>query len=163
MRNSVWKSMLDAEMNVRYWKYLTQRYSNRDRNIKIFLAITSSGALASWSIWNEIPFLWQFLSGLSAVIAIVSPILNYQKIIESTSDLSGKWWELFRHYETFWRNVINNEIDKRIEKEYTKTKAKEDILVKKETKLPQDIKLLRKCQQEVLHSRGLQREKEGKV
>ncbi|MGP8322044.1 MAG: hypothetical protein ACT6FE_06955 [Methanosarcinaceae archaeon] len=160
MRKSVYKSMLDADMNVRYWKYLTQRYSNRDRNIKIFLAITSSGAVAGWSIWNEIPFLWQVLSGISAIIAIVSPILNYQKIIESTSDLSGKWWELLRYYESFWLNVKNGEIDKRIEKEYTRTKAKEDALVKEETKLPQDIKLLRECQNEVLRSRGLKK-KEG--
>ena len=160
MRKSVYKSMLDADMNVRYWKYLTQRYSNRDRNIKILLAITSSGVVAGWSIWNEIPFLWQVLSGISAIIAIVSPILNYQKIIESTSDLSGKWWELLRYYESFWLNVKNGEIDKRIEKEYTRTKAKEDALVKKETKLPQDIKLLRECQNEVLRSRGLKK-KEG--
>ena len=160
MRKSVYKSMLDADMNVRYWKYLTQRYSNRDRNIKIFLAITSSGAVAGWSIWNEIPFLWQVLSGISAIIAIVSPILNYQKIIESTSDLSGKWWELLRYYESFWLNVKNGEIDKRIEKEYTRTKAKEDALVKEETKLPQDIKLLCECQNEVLRSRGLKK-KEG--
>ena len=155
MQKSVYKSMLDADMNVRYWKYLTQRYSNRDRNIKIFLAITSSGTVAGWSIWNEIPFLWQVLSGISAIIAIVSPILNYQKIIEATSDLSGKWWELLRYYESFWINVKNGQTDNRIEKEYTRTKAKEDALVKKETKLHQDIKLLRECQNEVLHSRGL--------
>jgi len=155
MRKSVYKSMLDADMNVRYWKYLTQRYSNRDRNIKIFLAITSSGAVAGWSIWNEIPFLWQILSGISAIIAIVSPILNYQKIIESTSDLSGKWWELLRYYERFWINVKNDQIDNRLEEEYTKSKAKEEDLIKKETKLPQDAKLLRACQNEVLHSRGL--------
>lgn len=155
--------MLDADMNVRYWRYLTQRYVRRDRNIKIFLAITSSGAVAGWSVWNDIKYLWQILSGLSALIAVVSPILNYQKLIEVTSDLSGKWWELMRHYEAFWRRVKNGELSERIEKEFTNSRAKEDDLVKRETKLPQDMKLLRKCQEEVLHSRGLDRKKEGTV
>lgn len=163
MRKIVWKSMLDADMNFRYWKYLTQRYVKRDRNIKIFLALTSSGAVAGWSIWNDIKCMWQILSGLSAVIAIVSPIMSYQKLIEVTSDLSGKWWELMRYYETFWCRAENGELSGRIEEEFTNCKAKEDDLVKRETKLPQDMKLLKKCQEEVLHSRSLGRKKEGKI
>ena len=154
MKISVWRSMLDADMNVRYWKYLTQRYVKRDRGFKIFLALTSSGTVAGWSIWNSIPLLWQILSGLSAIIAIISPILNYQKMIESISDLSGKWWELKTEYETFWRKA-QKAIDEKFEAEYCNVKIKENELTKKETQLPQDMKLLKKCQKEVLHVRGL--------
>jgi hypothetical protein len=155
MRKLIWKSMLDADMNVRYWQYLTQRYVIHDRNIKIFLAVTSSGTVAGWSIWNQIPYLWQILSGISALVAIISPILNYQRLIESTSDLSGKWWELMRHYEFIWLRVKNGKTNKNLENEFTKIKVKEEDLVKKETKLVQDLKLLKKCQVEVVHSRKL--------
>lgn len=163
MRKLAWKSILDADMNTRYWRYLTQRYVNWDRNIKIFLAVTSSGTVASWAIWNQIPYLWQILSGISALVAIISPIMNYQRVIDSTSDLSGKWWELMRQYETFWRRVESGKTNKTVEKEFTSVKAKEDDLVKKEAKLPQDMKLLRRCQAEVLHSRGLSKKEEEKA
>jgi len=81
--------------------------------------------------------------------------MNYQRLIDSTSDLSGKWWELMRRYEMFWRRVESENPNKTLEKEFAGVKAKEDELVKKEAKLPQDMKLLRKCQYEVLHTRGL--------
>jgi len=154
MKNSVWRSMLDADMNVRYWKYLAQRYVNRDRGVKIFLALTSSGTVASWSIWNSIPLIWQILSALSLIIAVISPILNYQKVIESVSDLSGKWWELEKEYEIFWRRA-QKDIDDKLEGEYRNVKMKEYDLIKKETHLPMDMKLLKECQKEVLHGRGL--------
>ena len=34
--------MLDADMSARYWKYLVQRYSKKEKTLKIVLAIMSS-------------------------------------------------------------------------------------------------------------------------
>jgi hypothetical protein len=155
MRNLVWKSMLDADMNVRYWRYLTQRYVNRDQNIKIFLALTSSGTVASWSIWENGSYLWQILSAVSALIAIASPILNYQKVVEATCDLSGEWWELKRDYEMLWRRVEKGENGESVEKGLKNAEIKENDLVRKEARLAGNKRLLRKCQDEVLRSRGL--------
>ena len=157
MRKAVWNSMLDANMNVRYWKYLTQRYSIRERVLKILLAITSSGTVAGWTIWSKVPELWQSLSSLSALIAIALPILNYPKLIETMADLSGKWWEVKREYEDYWISLEAGESFDSISPRYNKTKSKEDVLVKTESRLPYDEKLLRKCQEEVLRSRGLEK------
>jgi hypothetical protein len=84
-RKYIWELMLDSDMNVRYWKYSVIRYYNYDKRSKIFLAVMSSGTVASWSIWSSVPLLWQFLSACSAIIAITLPILNFQKSIETMS------------------------------------------------------------------------------
>ena len=50
MRKIIWDSMLDAEMNERYWSKLSKRYYKKEQRTKIFLAIMASGTVASWSI-----------------------------------------------------------------------------------------------------------------
>ncbi len=155
MERTVWKSLLDAELNVRYWKYLTRRYHNREVILKIFLAIISSGTVASWSIWGEFPGIWKVLSSLSAIIAIALPILNYQKLIETTSDLSSKWYALKIEYEDYWSKLENNRNSEPIDNLYKETKTKEISLSEKETKLPHNKRLIYKCYYEVKKSYGL--------
>ena len=155
MKKTIRDSLLDAEMNVRYWKRLTQRYSRRDKVMKIFLAILSSGTVAGWGLWQEIPLLWKSLSAIAALIAIAMPFLNYQKVIEVTSDLSGKWWELRNEYEQHWISFKNNENPDEIKKRHSLTKQKETPLVKKEANIPEDNKLLLKCFNEVERQYGL--------
>ncbi len=155
MRKAVWKAMLDADMNVRYLIYMTQRLVRRDRCVKVFLAISSSGAVAGWTIWEQMPAVWKILSAISAVIAIVSPLLSYQKKIEELADLRGRWWELLREYEVYWGRWENKSRFEALEEDFIKTKAKEDDLVRRETNLPYDEKLLIKCQQLVLKARGI--------
>jgi len=159
MRNDLWRAMLDADMNVRYWRYLCQRYLKRERNMKIFLAITSSGTVASWTIWGELPFLWKIFSALSALVAIVLPFLNYQGTIESLSTLSGKWWEAKRDYENYWVRLESAQPGEELQKEFNSTKARESELIRMETKLPHDVRLLRRSQKEVLQTRGLTKTK----
>lgn len=147
--------MLDADMNARYWKILVYRYSKRDQALKIFLAAMTSGTVAGWGIWSDIPIVWKVLSSISAIVAISLPILNYQKLIDQMSYLSGKWGELRIEYEDLWRQVkSNSDLDSK-ERVYKKFRKIESTLQEREAKLPEDKKLLKKCQNEVLQSRGL--------
>ncbi|MFZ2404243.1 MAG: hypothetical protein WAW41_03835 [Methylobacter sp.] len=156
IRKAIWNSMLDADMNTRYWKYLVYRYSRRDTTLKIFLAVMTSGTVAGWGIWVELAYIWKMLSSLSALLAIALPILNYPKKIESMAELSGKWGELLFEYEDLWLEVDNNPSPNTLNKNYRKFRTTEKSLVKKETKLPTDKRLIDKCQIEVNKSRGLQ-------
>ncbi|HJW85983.1 MAG TPA: hypothetical protein VJ440_05050 [Candidatus Brocadiaceae bacterium] len=160
MRKAIWDLMLDSDMNVRYWKYLTIRYYRYDKYSKIFLAIMSSGTVASWNFWSNFPLSWKVLSGCSAILAISLPFFNFQKIVESTSDLSGKWFEIKNECEYLWHKL--NELDKNnseeISQQYERIHKKQLPLICREPTLPHDVKLLRKCQQEVILSRGLSKQ-----
>ncbi len=51
MRELIWNSMLTAQMSACYWNSLARRYNGREKCLKIFLAVTASGAVAGWTIW----------------------------------------------------------------------------------------------------------------
>ena len=42
MRKEIWNSMLDADMNARYWGELSRTYYSREKWAKIFLAVMAS-------------------------------------------------------------------------------------------------------------------------
>lgn len=154
LRKEVWSSMLDADMNARYWKYLVERYSKRETYLKILLAITTSGAVI-WGIWVQQDVTLKFLSSFSALLAIVMPILNYSKKIDSMSELAGKWSELLIEYDDIWSEVNNNPDSSTLERTYKKFRTIQISLAEKERKMPNEMKLIRKCYEEVKQSRDL--------
>ncbi len=42
-RGGLWKHLLDADLNRRYWRCMAERYKARDQWGRILLAVTSSG------------------------------------------------------------------------------------------------------------------------
>ncbi len=153
-KQAIWDSMLDADMNARYWGYLTRRYYNKDKYSKLFLAAMSSGTVASWGFWANVEIIWKVLSAISALIAISLPILNYQKLIESIAEQKREWTHLKNEYESLWLS-LKTKNQKEIVSEYKKIKVHETIKTKDESKLPYDRELIMSCYGEVLRSRGL--------
>jgi hypothetical protein len=156
MRKAIWTSMLDADMNARYWTYLVRRYTARDTNLKIFMAIMASGTVASWGLWEMVPWLWKSLSSISAVSAILMPILNYQKSIAQMADLAGKWGELRIEYEDLWMQARNKSDSEATEASYKKFRKIESALQEKESNLPEDKKLIKRSFDEVKRARGIE-------
>lgn len=151
---SIWESMLDADMNERYWAHLSKNNHQKNISIKIFLALMTSGTVASWSIWAEVDILWKVLSALAAAISIVFPILKLETMIERMSVLKGKWSRILNEYEFLWlsRECKN---DSELLEEF-KTIRKEEIEVSIEEKnLPYKKKLILKIQDEIIRARGL--------
>jgi len=115
----------------------------------------ASGTVAGWGIWESIPWLWKTLSSISALVAISLPILNYQKSIEQMASLAGKWGELRIEYEDLWRQVKNTNTPQALERSFKKFRKIESSLQEKETKLPDDKKLITRCFDEVKKTRGI--------
>ena len=157
LREEVWKKMLTAELNERYWQYLTQRYVKYDKWLKIFLAIMSSGTVASWSIWkaDDYAIIWKSLSSISAVVAMIQPFLNYAQVTKETEQLAHKWIELASAYQSLWFEVENDLDEKKIKEAYKKIENMQVDIEKREIKIPVDKKLICLCQSEVKKLRGL--------
>jgi len=147
--------MLDADMNARYWKCLVAEHSRRDKGLKIFVALTASGTVAGWGIWESFPALWKSLSALSAVVAILLPLLKDQKRIEQMSVLAGRWSELRIEYEDLWLQVRRQENEAELAGAFKKFRRVEASLEKIETGLPRNNRVLKKCFDEVKRARGL--------
>jgi hypothetical protein len=155
IRKYVWERLLDAEMNDRYWRDRAAIYATREKGLKIFLAITSSGTVAGWVVWQNFHLLWQVLSGMSALLAIALPILDYTGQVERASDVRKGWWELTTEYNRVWVR-IDLDTDASIQEKTLPLEAKELNLVKIESRyFSRDETLIRKAQQDVLRARGL--------
>lgn len=154
----MWDSLLDADLNARYWSHLTRGYYNWDKWSKIFLAAMASGTVASWSFWAEVEIgikLWQLLSAISALLAIALPILNWPKMIQSMTALQQQWMQMRADYEILWMRLKGGTDMQQVEKEWTRLKQKESRVATEEYHLPRKKKLLDQCYEEVLESRGL--------
>lgn len=141
-------------MCVRYWGQMARTYASRETWVKVFLAVTSSGTVASWAFWASLPLIWKALSGLSAVVAIVLPILNYPGKIATMVELSGKWSELSGAYDQLWARYESDAAGPP-SSEINPLKQREAELTKLAAVLPQSKQLVRKCQAEVRRARGL--------
>ena len=145
--------MLNAQMSACYWSCLARRYNGREKSLKIFLAITSSGTVAGWTIWSHYDLLWKILSGLSALVAIALPILDYSGQVEKMTKLAGKCAHLRVGYEQLWAQ-IDSLSQQSILDAQGKLAQQEIELSDVQAVLPDDRKLLEQCQREVLMSRG---------
>ena len=106
LRTLVWESMLDADMNVRYWGYIGRKFISREKYLKIFLAVFSStSAVGSWSLWASYPELWKVLISASALIAIALPILNYSDTVQKAVDQKGKLTRVLSQLEILWAKI----------------------------------------------------------
>ena len=163
MRKAIWDSMLDADMNVRYWAELGRRYYKKDIRYKIFLAAMSSGTVASWSIWSEVQVLWKILSAISALVAIALPILNWPKMIQSMGNVKQKWVDIKADCEILWVEVNSKKDQAVLKEEFKKIKKREATASQQETNLPKKDKLVDECCEEVLESRGLKSKQKGGI
>jgi hypothetical protein len=156
---AVWDSLLDADLNVRYWREMSVFYSKLDRRIKIFLAIMASGTVASWQIWSDVQVLWKLLSAIAALTAIASPLLGYDEKIKKTSVLVGQWVEVRNEYDVLF-STLKHRTQGGLENEFKRIKNKETEVSKKEENLPVKERLRGRCYKDVLRSRGLDKNRE---
>jgi hypothetical protein len=157
MRKEIRKSMLDADLNARYWKYLSQRYENLEQYVKVFQALMASGAVAGWAFWDSVTIIWKTLSGISAVLSIALATLKIPDKIKQMSELHGKWSELMIQYEDLLRKFDDQNRPEEVQKTFEDYRKIQVSLASKESLLPDDKKLLKKCFEEVLRARGLKR------
>nr|VFK40963.1 MAG: hypothetical protein BECKSD772F_GA0070984_10819 [Candidatus Kentron sp. SD]VFK46721.1 MAG: hypothetical protein BECKSD772E_GA0070983_10799 [Candidatus Kentron sp. SD] len=155
IKKAIWRSMLDADMSARYWKYLAHGYMMRDKGLRVGLAALATGTVGVWFKWEEIEALWKTLSAASAVIAIALPYIDYPRKIEEMSALAGAWGKLRMDYEDLWGEVGKDSDSPSVEKNYRKLRDVGAMLQEKEIILPHKRALLEKCQREVKRARGL--------
>ena len=148
MSRELWNSLLDAEMNVRYWSVICHRYSRYDVWSRAFLAITSSSTVASWEFWSQLPWLWKSLSAVSALVAIILSVVDLPKRISRVSVLVARWKHSEVEYQLLWQNdrALSSPQAK---SKYRVCKNKEIDTKAHEQTLPRDQKLLKRCYDEV--------------
>ncbi len=151
----LWDSLLTADMSSRYWAYIARRYQRRLKAATIFLAATSTSAVASLLASLQVDWLPQVLSLITAVTAVALPILNWEGTIQNAVRAVERWAFLRTAYERLWASLpaISNAD---LSAKFDEIKARELELSWIEVTLPHDETLLKKCYAEVVQTRGIQ-------
>src|SRR6266404_1114193 len=149
-RTLIWESLLDAEMNVKYWGYMARRFVVREKWLKAALAITTSSVLLSLPLWQRFPSGPVYLAVVNAALALSLPVLNYSERIETMANLRGSWSQLRIEYDRLWQRAENTEACSKdeFENEFRLLRERTIQLSVTETRLPNDRKLVQRCQQE---------------
>lgn len=164
IRKSVWERLLLADINMRYFGYLSRDYYRLDLGSKCFLAVMSSGTVGGWLVWNDPlqypigTIFWRTLSGVSAILAVVIPIVNFTKKLEVVLRLKAEWQRVMSEYDILWLRVESGSVDDKqtlaLLEELRKEESKLDQL---EATVPtQKKKLISLCQREAVNARGIQ-------
>ena len=132
-------------MQERYWRKLTDKryrliyiseYYNQcvwvQRLINVILAITSSGAVAAWAVWQEFPVVWAGVIAVSQVITAVKPLLPYEKRIATIYDMINQLTGICNEIEAKWYYVANgslseediNDLSYKFEKKWSDVETK---------------------------------------
>jgi hypothetical protein len=151
-RVALWNAMLDADLNVCYWSFLSDKYSRIDKTCRVIVAVSASTTVAAWGFWADFPILWKILSGLACLTSVITPIVWPADQVRRMNGLIGSWKQIAKDYELLWDR--DDELLTSGTWESFK-KAKEQQSKIDETSLPFSDKLRRKAQQAVRQKRGI--------
>jgi hypothetical protein len=101
-RDTIWDSMLDAEMYGTYWQMTTSNFSSSEQVMRVFLAITSSATFVITLTPYTGPVLWKVLAVITAIVSIVNAVYFSSDKIANVSAAAGKWKTLAIEYQVLW-------------------------------------------------------------
>jgi len=105
MQNNFWNMMTDKRFALYYLEAHFERCTTIDRGISIFLAITSSSAIAGWAIWQPLGFVLALVIAASQVLTVINGYLPYKKRKKEIAELKTKLTPIYYEIEYQWFNV----------------------------------------------------------
>jgi len=115
--------MHDQTYQLQYFRALTQLkdqveylklYVERDTAFEfwknLIVGITSSGAIATWALWRELPFLWASIIGAGHVVQAVSVFFPHKGRAQATARAYNGLHSVYIDAEEEWFHVAEGRI-----------------------------------------------------
>lgn len=150
MRTRIWNHLANLKFKAIYCQKYSSLAGFWGGTFSVFLALTSTGSVAAWAIWNKYPFLWAIIVGLAQVLQLAKPHLPFLGADRDLLERSFEFERLYLDAECLWQDVEAERIsdDKaerrlyasknkvlEIEKEHRRTPCREfAFLIKKAEK-----------------------------
>ena len=103
--------MIDSKFKSFYLDYFVSKLQKYDRNINIFLALSSSGGISGWAVWQEYETIWVIIIAGSTIINVIKPYLPFSKYIKELNNISLKMQNLHLDYERLWYKFEKDPLD----------------------------------------------------
>jgi len=105
VQSRYWNELQHLKENLGYIQLYRQKLESRDKALKFFLAITSSGSIAGWAIWKNVGMLWAVIIAASHVIHAIKHLFPYEARLKSLSGLFYAIEKLLLFTEERWYDV----------------------------------------------------------
>jgi hypothetical protein len=110
MRNKIWSALVNAKYKGYVIGLLTDLFQKRDRAMNIFLALTSSGSIAAWAIWDKYGMIWALIIAISQVVTVLKPYFPYYKYVKELNGKRLKIDDLNIDFEKLWDKIQTEKI-----------------------------------------------------
>lgn len=114
METQIWSLLNDVKFKGYCLGFVVDKFQRWDRNINIFLALTSSGSVAAWAIWNIYPLFWGGIIAFSQVITMIKPYFPYFKYVKELNKKCFQVDNLSIDIEQLWYQHQNETIDESV-------------------------------------------------
>lgn len=140
MKEQYWNYMYQIRFTIFYLDLYAEDANRKNRFIKAFSAIMSSGSIAAWAIWQKLMPVWAIMIAFSQVINAVKEYLPYSTRLKNI-ELSLKSLKmLYVKIEYAWFKVQSGELSEmqineflyELKKEYMEIESQslnEDVLM----------------------------------
>ncbi|MCH7514080.1 MAG: hypothetical protein IH947_09110 [Bacteroidetes bacterium] len=121
----IWYELTHSKYRSIYTFIYNARLRRRERRINWFITIASSGSVAGWWIWTEIPWLWTIIIIASQLLNVSKPyILNFSNS-DILHDLQWYYESENHSYDQLWLNISRGALtEKKIEERYKEISEK---------------------------------------
>jgi len=121
------------------------------RIYSFFLALTSTGSVAAWAIWQKCPTLWACIVGLSQVLHVAKPYIPFIKNDDAFREMSYVFERLYIEYERLWHAWEEGQVDDAVAEERFYEFREREIEIqesRKEANCPQIQHLMKRVQRD---------------
>ncbi len=137
-----WQELADLRRDCFYVDDLLRRYQRTDRNLNIFLAITSSTAIAGWAIWQTVLMVWAVLIAGAQVVTVIKPWIPYSDRLKALFKAGPELAALAIAAEREWFAVADGDFtEAEIHEKYITLKSDKERVLRSamgETVIPPD-------------------------
>lgn len=156
VRELLWRCRFKAHVNVRYFTNLHRWYAVGARWSALSAALTACATVAGLKVWEQHPTIWTSVTAATAVLGVVSAVLNFPKESETLADLRAKWVVSQQRWDRAWAEAASVPASVAIVEKLQRAEAD---LEEKGSAFPTWSRLVDRAQDEACDALGIERKR----
>lgn len=116
-----WAQLRQVKAASIYMRLYRNRLARQVRTVELIKAISSSGAIAGWVIWRDLPLVWGSIIAAAQFLDAVKGVFPFAKLHRAASDLTIAMEIIWIDADAEWTEIYagrltDQEIAKRLQK-----------------------------------------------
>ncbi|WP_297513345.1 hypothetical protein [uncultured Caulobacter sp.] len=116
-----WAQLRQVKAGALYMRLYRNRLARQVQAVELVKAIGSSGAIAGWVIWSDLPLLWSGIIAAAQLLDALKGVFPFAKLHRAASDLTVAMEIIWIDADAEWTDIYagrltDQEINKRLQK-----------------------------------------------